>query len=262
MTITYKTETITPDIALKMLEGNTHNRPLKQAQIEKWALAMKRGEWELNGEAIMFNGHDVLNGQHRLWGCIESDTPFRTLVIRGLSKHVQKTIDTGWVRTGAHHFHMEGETYATLLSHTVAKVMSHSQGYARIRTGLSNIQLEDYLTANPDIREFVNHYGATRLRIMPHSIAAASHYIFSRLDADGADDFMGKVIEGVGLQAETPAHCLREKLIKDMTSKRRIPVDVKYALVIKTWNLHRKGITCKRVGFRTGDKPEPFPRAF
>ena len=61
--ISYKTEEITPQIAMVMLEGNTHNRDLSQRQIEKWALAMKRGEWELNGEAIMFNGHDVLNGR-------------------------------------------------------------------------------------------------------------------------------------------------------------------------------------------------------
>lgn len=262
MTITYKVETITPATAMEMLEGNDHNRDLSQREIEKWALAMRRGEWELNGESIKLNGSSILDGQHRLWGCVEADVPFKVLVIRGLSKHVQKTIDTGRIRTGAHHFQMEGETYSALLSHTVAKVMAHAQGTARIRTGVSNIQLEDYLTANPDIREFVNHYGAIRMRIMPAAIAASAHYIFSRLDPDEADDYMGKVIEGVALKAETPTHCLREKLIKDMTSKRRIPVDVKYALVIKTWNLHRKGITCKRVGFRTGDKPEPFPRAF
>lgn len=262
MTITYRTETIKPERAIELLEGNTHNRDLKQSHVEKLAQIMRLGQWELNGESIKINGTNILDGQHRLWACVEADVAFTTLVIRGLKKHVQKTVDTGMIRTGAHHFQMEGETYASLLSHTVAKIMAHDEGCARIRTGVSNISLEDYLKENPDIREFVNHYGASSMKIMPRAIAAAAHYIFSRIDPEEADEFMGNVIEGVGLKKETPQLCLREKLIRDMTAKRKIPADVKYALVIKAWNLSRKGKKCKRLVFMTGgDKSEPFPRA-
>lgn len=261
MTITYKTEVIKPEHAIELLEGNTHNRDLKQGHVERLAQIMRLGQWELNGESIKINGTNILDGQHRLWACVEADVAFTTLVIRGLKKHVQKTIDTGMIRTGAHHFQMEGETYASLLSHTVAKLMAHEEGCARIRTGVSNISLEDYLNAHPVIREYVNHYGATNQKIMPRAIAAASHYLFARLDSEEADEFMGSVIEGVGLKKETPQLCLREKLIRDMTSKRKIPADIKFALVIKAWNIHRKGGKCKRLQFMTGEKSEPFPRA-
>ena len=262
MAITFKIETITPAIAYKMLEGNMHNRKLKQHKIEKWAFSMKRGEWRENGESIKLNGTSLLDGQHRLWGCIEADCSFKTLVIRGLSKDVQKTLDLGAIRTGNDHFEMEGENYPGLLSGTVAKVMAHAEGVPRIRTGVSNIQLEEYLTAHPDIREMVTHYGQITLKSLTAVIATAAHYIFAQLDTDEADEFMAMVIEGIALKKETPTICLRDKLIKDMTARRRIPTDVKYALLIKTWNLHRRGVNCKRVGFRTGDKPEPFPRAF
>jgi hypothetical protein len=261
MTITYRTETIFPDKAQKMLDHNDHNRNLRPSHITKLAGIMRKGQWELNGESIKLNGTNVLDGQHRLKACIESDCAFTTLVIRGLPKHVQKSIDTGIIRTGVHHFEMEGESYPGLLAPTIAKIIAHSQGLARIREGISNISLEDYLEENQDIREFSNHYGSTRQRLIPAAIAAASHYIFSRIEPEEADDFMGKVIDGIGLKQETPQLCLREKLIKDMTAKRRIPADVKFALTVKTWNLHRRGVKCKRIGFRVGDKPEPFPRA-
>ncbi len=59
MAITYKTETINPDAALKMLDGNKHNRELNQRHVDKLAMAMRLGEWELNGESIKINGSKV-----------------------------------------------------------------------------------------------------------------------------------------------------------------------------------------------------------
>jgi len=259
--ITYNVETITPSEALKILGGNTHNRNIHQTHVDRLAATMRRGEWHLNGESIKLNGKNLLDGQHRLWGCVESDCSFSTLVIRGLQKYTQKTIDTGLVRSGSHHFQMEGEAYAGLLSHTIAKIIAHGEGRYVIKDGITNVRLENHLKENPDIREFVNHHGSLPQKIMPKAIAAACHFIFSRLDETEADAFMLEVIDGIGLQPETPTLVLREKLIRDLAAIRKIPMNVRFALVLKAWNLTRKGAKVKILRFRTGDKPEPFPTA-
>ncbi len=259
--ISYNVETITPSGAMKILEGNTHNRKIYQHHVDWLAGNMKRGEWDLNGESIKLNGKNLLDGQHRLWACVEADHAFPTLIIRGLPKYTQKTIDTGLVRSGAHHFQMEGESYASLLSQTISKILAHAEGRSQMRDGISNIRLENYLKENPDIREFVNHHGSLGQKIVPKSIAAACHFIFTRIEEKEADEFMLEVIDGVGLQPEAPTLVLRERLIRDLTAVRKIPVSVKFALLLKAWNLKRKGTKCKILRFRTGDKPEPFPKA-
>lgn len=262
MTITYKQELITPAQAQVMLKFNEHNRKKKPGKIARYAATMLRDEWQFNGESIKMNGKNLLDGQNRLEACIKSDTSFSVLVVRGLPLSVQKTIDTGCIRTGGDHFQMQGEMYADLLSQTVMKYIGYLHGKAQYNDGVTNVYLEKTLDDNPEMREIVNHYGKLNQKILPKSVAACCHYIFSLIDTQDADAFMAEVIDGLGLEMETPTLKLREKMIRDLTADRKIPIAVKYALVIKAWNFYRKDMPCKSLGFRNlGAKPEPFPKA-
>src|SRR5258706_8303068 len=83
---------ITPEMARQWLEKNAMNRRLRQSSVDTYASIMKRKQWELNGETIIISDTgDILNGQHRLWACFESGTPFETYVIIGMTKEVFDT---------------------------------------------------------------------------------------------------------------------------------------------------------------------------
>lgn len=81
-----KTVEITPDIARQWLEKNIVNRRLDNFRVRQYAIDMKNGAWELNGESIKFDKDGKLvDGQHRLNGIIKANVPIVSLVVFDLS---------------------------------------------------------------------------------------------------------------------------------------------------------------------------------
>jgi hypothetical protein len=261
-----KTEVIkiTPKDALLMLEGNKHNRRLNKIHVKKLAAAMKRGEWQLNGESIKLNGDLILDGQHRLYACVEANTAFTTVVAKGLPKKVQQTIDTGKGRTAANHLQMIGEPYAGHLATAITRVLEYdAQQRLTHNGGLSNIQVETFLNENPDIREYMQFYGPRMKQIIgPASLATACHFIFARIDEADAEKFMTSYVDGAGLEKGSPILTLRNRLIRDLASESRLAVWQKFGMFIKAWNFYRKGESNTRLQFvQRGANKEAFPRA-
>src|SRR3954469_22575211 len=87
-------ETITPEKAAKWLAHNPANRNLADARFGAFAAAVLRNEWRLHGESIKFdlNG-DLLDGQHRLAAVVKSGVTIQSVVVRGVPRDDQKTID-------------------------------------------------------------------------------------------------------------------------------------------------------------------------
>ena len=98
--ITAKIETITPDIAREYLTHNTDNyRPYSRQKASAYAMDIKNGNWQLNGEAITFRNNGVLaNGQHRLNAVIMAGLPITSLVVYGVDDDVV-AYDIGKSRT-------------------------------------------------------------------------------------------------------------------------------------------------------------------
>jgi len=96
------TEIITPKQAEKYLEKNIeNNRPILDRHVAVLARDMKAGNWVQNGETIKFNGTGaLLDGQHRLWACIEAQVPFTTAVARGVPS--LEEVDRGRSRAMSH----------------------------------------------------------------------------------------------------------------------------------------------------------------
>lgn len=93
-------ESITPKKAAEWLKRNVANRPLSQRTVTNYATAMADRAWKLNGDSIRFNGSgDLIDGQHRLTGCVKAGVPFDSYVIRGLDHDAFDTIDQGRRRT-------------------------------------------------------------------------------------------------------------------------------------------------------------------
>ena len=94
--------TITPEQAEDLLLRNDHNRSIETARVLQYAQDLRRGEWQINGEAIkVADTGRLLDGQHRLMAILEADTPMTTLLITGMPETTQETMDQGRPRSFA-----------------------------------------------------------------------------------------------------------------------------------------------------------------
>src|SRR6478752_7201216 len=163
--ISYHTEWNTPEVANRMLDRNTHNRPLKQGDILKWATEMEAGNWQLNGEAIKVatNG-DILDGQHRLYAVALQDDgkaiPFT--VIRGLAPEAQKTMDQGRRRDLADILSLEGVDASRSLAAAIRMFLAMDRGLLfvdrkQMAAVLSTTVLADWAVENEDLVDLMRN---------------------------------------------------------------------------------------------------------
>jgi hypothetical protein len=78
------------------------NRVLNKPNTAKIADALRTKSFRANGEPVCYDQDGFLiDGHHRFEACIQTGIPFISLVVYGLPRVVQKTIDTGRSRTFA-----------------------------------------------------------------------------------------------------------------------------------------------------------------
>jgi uncharacterized FlgJ-related protein len=84
-------------------------------------------------------------------------------------------------------------------------------------------------------------------KILAPSIIGGMYSAFMYMDcmqAKQANLFMTELCEGVNVTNNT-INILRNVLIKDKISAKKMPMDMKLALIIKCWNLYRTNNTVK-----------------
>lgn len=107
-------ETITPKEALKYLEqahdGSVRNRGVSEALVKKFATIIDRGEWEVTHQGIAFDQDGkLIDGQHRLWACVEAKKNIQILVTRGMKSASMTVIDRGRSRSLGDILYIDGE---------------------------------------------------------------------------------------------------------------------------------------------------------
>lgn len=246
-------ETITPEVAEKWLTLNTHNRTLRDGVVERYAEAMKRDQWDLNGETIKFSETNVLlDGQHRLWAVIESGVTIESYVIRNLPDEVFETIDTGTARHARDTLHLNGFKHPTILGmagrlqfihENYGSVEHYNKGKGKL---ITNRDILELVQRHPDLErsvDFIVHSQTIKAYLTP-AMASFLHYQFSRFDSAQSDVFMSKLAIGDGLAIDHPILIARNRLatIKSGTGHGRIEGA---GITIKAWNLYRNGKTAK-----------------
>jgi hypothetical protein len=115
---------VTPDVAQKWLEGNTHNRTLRQSTVERYARDMTEGRWRKTHQGIAFDSDGVLiDGQHRLWAIFTAGVEIEMLVTYGLDMSAQEVIDGGEVRQARDTLVLRGEGVSQVMV-GVAKMLA------------------------------------------------------------------------------------------------------------------------------------------
>ena len=94
-TITYASETVTPELAQKYLNQNKLNRPVKQYHVKQLARDMRNDNFPENGEngvTFDWNGN-IAGGQHTLLAIVESGKTVTFRVTRGVPPEVRATMN-------------------------------------------------------------------------------------------------------------------------------------------------------------------------
>ena len=257
-------ETITPRDAQRYLAHNTNNRTMKRTAVRRWAAAMLRGEWMLNGEAIKFSAKGtLLDGQNRLQAVVESGVTIQALVVRGLPEETQDTMDTGLLRSGADVLYRHGFSDAASLSAAATYLFKFRT--KQLRPGQAylsptRVEILELAQANPGLSASIGV--AHRLQKRLHcsrALSAALHHWFSEIDQADADLFFESLISGENLRQGSPIFALRRWLEQTAITSKRANAYVVSASFIKAWNAFRSNEEMQVVRYRAGVEEFPVP---
>lgn len=261
-----RAETLTPEIAAQLLQRNHHNRRLNPVRVRLLADAISRGEWEFNGATIVLDpSGEILDGQHRLAAIVKANESIVTLVIHGVQRAAQETMDTGKPRSLADILSIRGEKRTNVLASAIRSVAAYEMvGIPVIEwapvTMITSQQGLALLERHPGLRESSEAHRFLSSHLLPRPTGV--HYLFSLSDIEGADAFFRELRTGEGLEEGNPILLLRNRLTKEAVrgSSQTRPI-VKLALAVRAWNAWMAGETLSLLKWAPGGaRPERFPR--
>jgi hypothetical protein len=258
----------TPASAQEVVEAGAKNRAVSENRADSISLQIKAGTWRENGESLVFDDKGrLMDGQHRLRGCVLADRPIICYCVFGVPYNVFSSLDQGKVRSGA--------DLASLMrfpNHScVAAVARLSILYAEKKlsssgpgTSINNDQLRAYMARNRDAITLAVQAAYSRrngiVKLIPISHAAFVYYKAAGHHEAIVTDFLDKLATGAGLQRNDALLLFRERMKSIQGEKHSLRQDEKLALLIKAWNAF---VGKKPVGTLKWNKDvERFPMFF
>ena len=273
MSITTNIEILTPKAAKDYLDAQTHNRKLSKDRVSMLAGDIASGRWRFNGEAIKFDEQGILiDGQHRCAACVKAGVPIKVLVIRGLPKETQETMDTGKARSFSDILVLRGVPCATNIAAAVRRIWgSENVGFKQAcgegsPRATSQALLAFYEATATDARYCMNL--ASRVRSatgVPVSLLACIIHEFRKVAEDAEVEwFCERLIDGAGLDDDDPILMLRNTLQKMLIASRtksfRGQMQYTAGLIVVAWNYWAAGVKPKILKWTAGGAhPQPFP---
>lgn len=264
--VTVAIEWVGPERARGLLAGNRQNRSLRPSRVRNLSAAMNRGEWDLNGESIKVDADgSLLDGQHRLAAVVEAGATVQMLVVTGLPREAQETVDTGRRRRLADVLAIRGEPAPHALAAALNLLHRYRQN-ARLDASKAGAptpqQALDLLEQCPGLRDSVRvGRRVARQLPAPASIFSTLHFVFSEIDPDATETFFESLTSGADLRSDDPVFHLRRHLLRprrDRGSSQHAYLTT--ALTIKAFNFSRQGRRVELLSFKTrGSKSESFP---
>lgn len=241
--VTQNLELITPEIAAEMLKRNGVNRPVNAKRVDHYARLMSAALFLFNGDTIRLTiDDDVLDGQHRMLASVKSGEAFWAIVVRGLPRTVQSTMDTGGKRTLKDTLCVQGETHATGLSAALSWLAAIHEGPRGVIGPWSGVfayaEQVQQLAEWPELRSLTARIQSGKLKTLVKSagLYAALFAIFGRVDAEKAESLLTKLEDGLNLTADDPAAALRQQLIVEHSQRAQGTRLRRYTHVVLAWN--------------------------
>ena len=255
--------TITPEMAVEILEMNKINRPLRQEKVNTIARQIVAGKWRYNGQTIKITHTlDVLDGQHRLWAIIEAKRGVETLVAFGIDREAFETIDTLQTnRTLGDTIALEGQLqYRNYVGQALAWLIRYERGtIEKYRAPVNRIENSDVKEAyrnNPNIVHAVQQ-GVKVRKLCNASLASFFYYVLANQNTALAEKFIEILRDPSKTKVAHPFYLLRHYLVSERTHKDPLKV---IALMIKAANAAYAGKELTALEWRPqGRNPERFP---
>lgn len=254
--------TLTPEMAINLLEANQHNRPLSDPHAQRIAAQIAGGKWKFNGDTIKVaeNG-DILDGQHRCWAVVYAKTAIETVIVRGIKADAFATIDTiRKPRSGADVLALHGaKRHGSVIAGAIGWLIRHQRGviptYRTRENKIENSDIEDYFVANPEVAASAE--AASPLRNMKAStLLTFGHYLIGNRNPDLANAMIEGLRDPTKLPTTHPFFRFRVHLLGE---QRRDPVAT-IALMFKAANAAAKDTQMQYLVWRSqGEHPEQFP---
>jgi hypothetical protein len=255
--IQFQKQLITPSIAAKYLEANISNRRVKMPVLIQYANDMLNGRWkEDTGETIKISKTGVvLDGQHRLMAILKSKCCIFLTVVTDLEDSVFDVLDTGSRRNSSDIFKVKGVKQENIIPSIIGIYNLLSSGrkfgaqknYNATNAMLLEQYFEDEIFWQSVARQSSSWYKAFA-KILQPSFIGGFYAFFLDLNHDQANSFMSQLLTGTGVTNNVVV-LLRNKLMQDKMSTKKIPTNLKFALIIKTWNYFIKNETPKILKF-------------
>ena len=247
---------LTPEWAMRLIRARRMpNRNPNWRQVDHYAGAMRRGEWQKNGTTIVITDkYFCADFQHRCLAVIASGVSIPVLFVIGVKDESFGTFDRNLIRTIGQILGMDNEQNCITLAAALRllwKWETGKLGMSRLHTKPTAHQILEVLKRHQGIRERM-HELSSYTRFMPPSCAAFLSYQFGLVDEDKMKEFFDLVKTGVGIDSErNPANILRNKLIHMRARKntfRSQDQSVVIVYAIKAWNAFIAGKKPRNLG--------------
>jgi hypothetical protein len=256
--------TVTPDMAAKLLELNNLNRPLSQAHVARISRQITDGKWVFNGDTIKIaENEDVLDGQHRLWAVVESQTAIETIIVYGVVREAFATIDTlRKPRSGSDTLAINGMMrYRQHASSALQWMIRYQRKvlteYKSPGNKVENSDIEEAFKNHPQIAQAVERSAQLRSLANP-GIMGFFYYILMNQNSELADTMMKTLEDPTGTAVSDPFYQLRAYFTADH-HRAKNPVTT-IALCIKAANASYQNQKIQRLNWRNiGKAAEEFP---
>lgn len=257
-------QTITPAIATELLEFNRNNRPIRDGHVKRIANQIATGKWRFNGDTIKVatNGN-VLDGQHRLWACIEAKTPIETVVVYGVAEDAFATIDTiRSARTGGDVLSLVGvDRHAKIAAEGLRWLLRYQRGvletYRYPVNRIENSDVEDAFKAHPKILTATQKAMSVRMVASP-SLMTFVFYVLGNRNWQLGERMFDTLKNPVSVRVNDPFFQLRRYFLNN-DGKRKDPI-ITIALCFKAIAAAHKGKDITVLAWKSqGKNIEAFP---
>lgn len=240
-----KIERITPERALKIVESKKYHFGLHvTSDVDYLAAEMKAQNWLLNGETIKFDADGFLvDGIRRVYACMESKTPFWTLVAYGVDKLTFATVNAGKSRSLADSLHIDGIEQAQAVAVVVKYIYRYKYGNILDNLKIKNDIYYNYYQNTLNQRKLNAAFNVFKSIHKQSKAMGLNNGIFlyyvlgERQPQDAKDFFEGLLLDKQVHCRETLQAARKKMTFTDGQTIIKIPFRQLIKLVFHTWNL-------------------------
>lgn len=252
-TISGSVQSVSPELASKLLEHNSINRPVTKSHVEGLAREMKAGRWRLNGETIIISRNGVvIDGQHRLLAVTKSGVTIQSFMVTGVDENDIESVGVGRKRSTGDVLGMYGYINTNTLASVARQFALLDAGLPGARLSVSPMEERETIVNNPEI-EYATDWLGRGFGVIPRRsvIASAYAYMLVKCRRAGVDNahvhnFFDKMKTGASLEVSDPIYALRDKLAKVLRPRGANNKEV-ISLIFRAWNAHRSGRPLQRL---------------